>query len=132
MDDIDTGIHHFHVVQQSPEGMAAARHLVATYDLIHTDGTNLSLADAERLATIQSTSFPLTWIQARHTIGKLIVLCHVFLGASHPLTTALASHFNAMVSREVHLETLAPPAASQVPRYLLPCYYTRWHQIRFS
>jgi hypothetical protein len=132
MDDIDTGIHHFHVVQQSPEGMAAARHLVATYDLIHTDGTSLSLADAERLATIQSTSFPLTWIQARHTIGNLIVLCHVFLGATHPLTTALASHFNTMVSREVHLETLAPPAASQVPRYLLPCYYTRWHQIRFS
>lgn len=132
MDDIDTGIHHFHVVQQTPEGMAAARHLVTTYDLIHTDGTSLSLADAERLATVQTTSFPLTWIQTRHTIGNLIVLCHVFLGATHPLTTSLASHFNTMVSREVHLETLAPPAASLIPRYLLPCYYTRWHQIRFS
>ena len=39
VDDLETGIHHFHVVQQGPDGMAAAHHLVATMDLLHSDGT---------------------------------------------------------------------------------------------
>jgi hypothetical protein len=132
VDDLESGIHHFHVVQQSPEGMAAARHLVNTFDLLHTDGTSLSLEDAERLASIQTTAIPLTWIQARHTIGNLVVLCHVFLGAAHPLTIGLSTQFTTMVSREVHLEHMAPPTASSVPRHLLPCYFIRWNQIRFA
>jgi hypothetical protein len=132
MDDLDTGIHHFHVVQQSPEGMAAARHLVSTYELLHGEGTSLSLDDAERLATVESTSIPLSWIQARHTIGNLVLLCHVFLGTAHPLTQNLVLHFHTMVSKEIHLEHMMAPTATTVPRHLLPCYYTRWQQIRFS
>jgi len=131
IDDIESGIHHFHVVQQSPEGMAAARHLVATHDLLHTEGTNLSLEDAERLASIQNASIPLTWPQARHTIGNLIVLCHVFLGAAHPLTLGLLTQFTLMAAKEVHLEYLAPPTSSTVPRHLLPAYFIRWNQLRF-
>ena len=132
MDDIDTGIHHFHVVQQSPEGMAAARHLVSTFELLHGEGTSLSLDDAERLATLESISIPLSWIQARHTIGNLVLLCHVFLGAAHPLTHNLALHFQTMVSKEIHLEHMMAPTATTIPRHLLPCYYIRWQQIRFS
>ena len=49
VDNLESGIHHFHVVQQSPEGMAAARHLVRTFELLHTEGTrSLFLLDAER------------------------------------------------------------------------------------
>ena len=132
MDDLDTDIHHFHVVQQSPEGMAAARDLVSTFELLHGEGTSLSLDDAERLATLESTTIPLSWIQAHHTIGNLVLLCHVFLGASHPLTHNLALHFQTMVSKEIHLEHMTAPTAMTIPRHLLPCYYIRWQQIRFS
>ena len=112
--------------------MAAARHLVSTFHLIHMNSTSLLLEDAERLASIQTTAIRLSWIQARHTIGNLVVLCHVFLGAAHPLTLGLAFHFQTMVSREIHLEHMMAPTASAVPRHLLPCYYIRWQQLRFS
>ena len=52
------------------------------------------------------------------TIGNLILLCHIFLGAAHPDTLNLSLHFQTMVSREIHLEHMMAPTASAVPRHL--------------
>lgn len=133
MDDennLEHGIHPFHVCYRTPSAQELLRQLVSTHSMVSEHDANPSLQDAQVLLAAEKIDLPLTWAQVRYTLMNTHALCHACLGATHPHTVAVHAAVMRYQSLEPLLETVALPP--DVSRAHAPAYFLRWFQLRFS
>ncbi|MHA7856415.1 hypothetical protein [Marinobacter shengliensis] len=133
MDDdqnLDHGVHHFHVTYRTPQDQEVLRRLIDSYALVAEHESSATLTDARAFLEADRIDIPKTWSQVRYTLQNMWALSATFLGLAHPNTTAMERALREYQGMEALLETLPPPPG--VSMHQLPAYFVRWMQIRWS